>query len=147
MRTMNNKYDDMLYLSRPVSTERHHMSNLERAAQFAPFQALTGYEGAIKETARFTTVKIELDEDRKTILDRKQHFLADYIEEQPEVTVTYFLSDEKKYGGAYITVTGIVKRFDSYEHVMILANGTKISLNDILDIESDWFYRDIFRET
>ena len=111
----------------------------DRAAQCSPFAALTGYDDAIKETGRLTDEKIEMDEDRKAALDMKQAYLIEMIDEQPEISITYFLPDTKKSGGAYVTVTGNLKRFDEYERLLILTDGKKIPMYDIADIESDLF--------
>ena len=132
-------YEDILNLPHHVSKTRPQMSMLDRAAQFSPFAALTGYDDAIKETGRLTDEKIEMDEDRKATLDMKQAYLIEMIDEQPEISITYFLPDAKKSGGAYVTVTGNLKRFDEYERLLILTDGKKIPMDDIADIESDLF--------
>ena len=132
-------YEDILNLSHHVSKTRPQMSMLDRAAQFSPFAALTGYDDAIKETGRLTDEKIEMDQDRKAALDMKQAYLIEMIDEQPEISITYFLPDAKKSGGAYVTVTGNLKRFDEYERLLILTDGKKIPMDDIADIESDLF--------
>ena len=132
-------YEDILNLPHHVSKTRPQMSMLDRAAQFSPFAALTGYDDAIKETGRLTDEKIEMDEDRKAALDMKQAYLIEMIDEQPEISITYFLPDTKKSGGAYVTVTGNLKRFDEYERLLILTDGKKIPMDDIADIESDLF--------
>ena len=132
-------YEDILNLPHHVSKTRQQMSMLDRAAQFSPFAALTGYDDAIKETGRLTDEKIEMDEDRKAALDMKQAYLIEMIDEQPEISITYFLPDAKKSGGAYVTVTGNLKRFDEYERLLILTDGKKIPMDDIADIESDLF--------
>ena len=132
-------YEDIINLPHHVSKTRPQMSMLDRAAQFSPFAALTGYDAAIKETGRLTDEKIELDEDRKAALDMKQAYLIEMIDEQPEITIIYFLPDARKAGGAYVTVTGNLKRFDEYERLLILTNGKKIPMDDIADIESDLF--------
>ena len=132
-------YEDILNLPHHVSKTRPQMSMLDRAAQFSPFAALTGYDAAIKETGRLTDEKIELDEDTKAALDMKQAYLIEMIDEQPEITIIYFLPDARKVGGAYVTVTGNLKRFDEYERLLILTNGKKIPMDDIADIESDLF--------
>ena len=132
-------YEDILNLPHHVSKTRPQMSMLDRAAQFSPFAALTGYDDAIKETGRLTGEKIEMDEDRKAALDMKQAYLIEMIDEQPEISITYFLPDAKKSGGAYVTVTGNLKRFDEYERLLILTDGKKIPMDDIADIESDLF--------
>ena len=132
-------FDDIINLPHHVSATRPQMSMLDRAAQFSPFAALTGYDDAIKETGRLTGEKIEMDEDRKAALDMKQAYLIEMIDEQPEISITYFLPDAKKSGGAYVTVTGNLKRFDEYERLLILTDGKKIPMDDIADIESDLF--------
>ena len=136
---MKSNYDDIINLPHHVSSTRPQMSMLDRAAQFSPFAALTGYDDAIKETGRLTDEKIEMDEDRKAALDMKQAYLIEMIDEQPEISITYFLPDTKKSGGAYVTVTGNLKRFDEYERLLILTDGKKIPMDDIADIESDLF--------
>lgn len=136
-------YEDIINLPHHVSKTRPQMSMLDRAAGFSPFAALTGYDAAIKETGRLTDEKQELDEDTKAALDMKQAYLMEMIDEQPEISVTYFLPDTKKAGGAYATVTGKLKRFDEYERLLILTDGKKIPMDDIADIESDLF-RGIF---
>lgn len=133
---MNDRYDDIIHLPHHVSKTRPQMSMMDRAAQFSPFAALTGYDAAIKETGRLTDEKIELGEETKAVLDRKQCYLSNMISVQPEITVTYFLPDERKSGGTYLSVTGKLKRIDEYERMMILTDGKKIPLDDIMDIES-----------
>lgn len=136
---MKNDYSDIINHPHYVSKTRPQMSELERAAQFSPFAALTGYDAAIQETGRLTDEKIELGEETKAVLDMKQQFLLDLISDQPEITVTYFIPDAKKSGGAYVSVTGNLKRIDEYERLMLLSTGEKIPLDDIIDIESDLF--------
>lgn len=132
-------YEDIINLPHHVSKSRPQMSMLDRAAQFSPFAALTGYDAAIKETGRLTDEKQELDDDTKAALNMKQAYLMEMIDEQPEISVTYFLPDTKKAGGAYTTVTGKLKRFDEYERLLILTDGKKIPMDDIADIESNLF--------
>ena len=107
-------YSDIINLSRPVS-KRPRMSLEQRSAQFAPFAALTGYEGQVKETARLTDKRIELNEELKEILDLKIQLIQEKIKEQPDVTITYFIPDDKKQGGKYKTVTNSVKKIDTYK--------------------------------
>jgi len=109
---------------------------VDRAAQFSPFAALVGYDAAIQETGRLTTEKIELTEEEKSFLDQKQKILLERIAEHPEITVTYFLPDDRKIGGSYTTVTGNLKRIDDVSHVILLTDGTGIFIDDILKIES-----------
>ena len=111
---MNNehRYDDIINLPHHVSAVRKRMSMHDRAAQFSPFAALTGYDDAIDETARLTDKQFELSEDERNRLDEQLRLIADRIEEQPELEVTYFQPDELKEGGAYLTTRGCVRRID-----------------------------------
>ena len=133
---MTATYDDIIDLPHPVSKTHPRMSSIDRAAQFSPFAALTGHSAAIKETARLTDRKIELDEDAKSVLDMKQHILSVVIDEFPEITVTYFKPDEHKSGGKYLSVTGRLKKINEYERTLVLTGGESIPFDDILDIES-----------
>ena len=135
----NHQYDDIIDLPHHVSATRPRMSMIDRAAQFSPFAALTGYDAAIKETGRLTNQRIELTEDSRAILDRKQQLLVDNLADHPEVAVTYFVPDERKAGGAYVTATGRVKKVDDYQRLLPLTDGTKIPLDEILDMESELF--------
>ena len=128
------KYDDIIHLPHHVSSTRPHMPMTDRAAQFMPFRALTGYEDAVRETARYTDERIELTEDEKVLLDMRLQKLADEIRSQPKVTLTYFRPDKKKAGGAYVCVTGQLKKIDDYEGALILTGGERISIEDILEI-------------
>ena len=112
--TSNQQYNDIIDLPHHISTTRPRMSMLDRAAQFSPFAALTGYDAAIKETGRLTGQRIELTEECRAVLDRKQQVLLENLAEHPEVSVTYFVPDERKSGGAYVTVAGRVKKVDEY---------------------------------
>ena len=129
------RYDDIINLPHHVSAVRPHMPMQDRAAQFQPFRALTGYEDAVRETARLTEEKPQLTEDEKAILDARLQELADEIAGQPRVTLTYFQPDKKKAGGEYVTVTGKLKKIDDFEGVLILAEGERIFMEDILDIQ------------
>ena len=135
----NHQYDDIIDLPHHVSATRLRMSMIDRAAQFSPFAALTGYDAAIKETGRLTDERIELSEESRAALDRKQQLLLDNLADRPEVSVTYFVPDERKSGGAYVTVTGRVKKVDDYQRLLLLTDGTKIPLDEILDMESELF--------
>ena len=132
-------YDDMIDLPRPTSTKHPRMPMSDRAAQFSPFAALSGFEDAIHETARLTGRKIELDENAKAILDEKLRLLAETIEDHPRAAVTYFLPDKKKSGGEYITAAGNVKKIDSAQREVVMLDGTRIPVDDILDIAGDLF--------
>ena len=129
------KYDNIIDLPHHVSSIHPHMPMTDRAAQFMPFRALTGYEDAIHETARLTDEKIELTEDEKAILDMRLQRLADEISSQPKVTLTYFQPDKKKTGGAYVCVTGQLKKIDDFEGALILVGGDRILIGDIVDIQ------------
>lgn len=132
-----NPYEDMLELPHPVSKMHPQMPRRDRAAQFAPFAALTGYEEAVREAARITEEKMILDEDSKVQLDWKLRCLQEKVKEQPIITVTYFMKDEREKGGKYVTVTGVLKKIDSYTHQFVLENGEEIPVEDVvsLDIE------------
>ena len=106
----------------------------KRAAQFSPFAAMVGHDAAIRETARLTEERLELSEDEKAVIDGKLQMIQAHIKEQPEVTVTYFQPDEKKSGGAYVTVTGFAKNNDEQRRLLILQNETVIHISDIIDI-------------
>jgi len=134
---MTNAYDDILRLPHPTSERHPRMSVSDRAAIFSPFAALTGHGAAIAETARLTDQRIELDEDCKAELDLKQQVLEGIIAEQPEVTVTWFRPDARKEGGSYAATTGRLKKTDSMERVLVLTDGTRIPLDDILNIEGE----------
>ncbi|MGM9538353.1 MAG: hypothetical protein ACI3VN_08485 [Candidatus Onthomonas sp.] len=134
---MSGKYDDILFLPHPVSTECRHMSNLERAAQFAPFAALTGYESAVLETARLTEAKAELDESEKAVIDTRLRMLLELPGQQPEIIITYFVPDKRKSGGSYVETTGYVKRIDLVEKIILLTDGTRIPIEDVFSLEGE----------
>ena len=136
---MKHPYDDILHLPHPTSKNHPRMSIQERAAQFSPFAALTGHAAAIAETARLTARKMELDEDTRAELDRRQAILLEHIDQQPEVTVTWFAPDEKKDGGAYVTTTGRLKKIDQVERILVLTDGTRIPLEDVANLKSACF--------
>ena len=134
------KYDDIIHLPHPVSCNHPQMSSLERAAQFSPFAALTGHDAAIRETARLTEEKSELDENRKEMLDERLQMIRENLSEEPEITFTYFKPDEKKSGGAYLTVIGKVKKINEYEHQILLEDGTVIAIENLFSIEGELFW-------
>lgn len=136
---MMNQYDDIINLPHHSSTSRPRMSAHDRAAQFSPFAALTGYDSAIKETARLTDTRVELDEYSKADLNEKLCIIQDQIDQQPEVSITYFQADIMKSGGAYITVTGCVKKIDEYKHAVVMLDATKIMIDDIFEIDGELF--------
>jgi hypothetical protein len=115
------------------------MSVLDRAAQFSPFAALTGFDGAIKETARLTDQRIELDEAAKTILDEKLRIVQEQLSRQQEIELVFFRSDEMKAGGAYISMMGTVKKIEGYERVVVMQDGTRVPIEEIVDITGEMF--------
>ena len=131
---MNNRYDEIMGLPHHVSKTRPQMPMSDRAAQFAPFAALTGYDSAIKETGRLTDKRIELDEEALTALDRKYQLLMDTLDDAPEVTIIYFQPDERKAGGQYVSATGTVKKVDTFGRRILLQDGTRIPLDSVYDL-------------
>jgi hypothetical protein len=129
------KYDDILHLPHHVSRSHPHMPRADRAAQFSPFAALTGYKEAIGETGRRTENRMELEEDMKIILDEKLRMLQEQAAEHPKAAITYFLPDERKEGGTYSTVHDCIKKIDPYRQVLVMQDGTEIPLADIIEIE------------
>ena len=127
---MAGPYDDILYRSRPVSAAHPPMSRMDRAAQFAPFAALTGYEAAVRETARLTEGRMELSEDV---------YLQAHCAQQPLVTAVYFLPDQKKDGGAYVTAKGALRRMDLTARCLLLTDGTQIPIDDIAQLHCSDF--------
>ena len=123
-----------------VSRKHPQPTMADRAARFAPFAAITGYEEMVLEEARITDDRIELDENSKAALNEKLNMILEFIDEQPEVSITYFEPDKRKAGGAYVTVTGTVKRIDEYEHLVIMTDGKKINIDDIYNLQSELFY-------
>lgn len=131
---MHFKYDDILDLPRPKS-KHEPMPMSDRAAQFSPFAALTGYGDAIDETARLTDARIELSEEERAELDYKQQYLATL--DSPMVTVTYFVPDSRKSGGAYVTHTGVLKRVDEVERMVVFKDGLRVPLDEVMDIKCE----------
>lgn len=136
---MTKKYDDIINLPRHVSKTRPQMPIIDRAAQFSPFAALTGHDAAVKETARLTEERVELDEYMKEALNNKLLIITDQIKDQPKISITYFLADEKKEGGAYVTSTGKVKKIDLYEGILIMTDEIVIPIDEIISIEGEIF--------
>lgn len=130
-------YDDIIGMPHHVSAVHPQMSRIDRAAQFSPFAALTGYSEAIRETGRLTEERVELDEDVKEILDEKLRMLQHQIEEHdyPEAAIAYFLPDNRKEGGSYVTVSGRVKKIDGYGQAVVMMDGTRIPIKDIVGVE------------
>lgn len=139
------RYDDMLYMPHHESQTHLRMSNYNRAAQFSPFAALTGYDDAISEEARYTDSKTDLDENQKVKLDRKFQQLWYHLSEKPEVSITYYVPDSLKEGGSYQNLTGIIKKINPQEETITLYDednihdGICIKTDQILDIECPLF--------
>ena len=130
-----NKYSDIINLPHHVSATRPHMTIIDRAAQFSPFAALTGYEAAIEETGRVTESFAELDENRKERINEKLQWIKEHLKEETKISVIYFQPDEKKEGGRYVEVTGAIKKIDEFERCILMMDGMKVLLNHIYDIE------------
>ena len=130
-------YEDLVDLPHPVSKIHPPMARMDRAAQFNPFAALTGYEEEIEEAARLTEEKIVLGEDEKRFLDKQLQYLFTQIQRQPLIEVIYFVKDEKKVGGTYMTKKGRLKKIDSYQKHIIFTDGTRIAFADLRQLDSD----------
>ena len=131
---MSGPYDDILYMPHHVSPTRKKMSMVDRGAQFSPFAALTGYEAAIQESGRLTDRGFELDVDGKAMLDEKIRAIRDHIQDRPKVTVTYFVPDIRKAGGAYRDVRGTVVKVDALNQWLVLEDGTILDFCRIYEI-------------
>jgi len=136
---VNRKYNEIMGLPHHVSKTRSQMPMSDRAAQFAPFAALTGYDAAIKETGRLTDERIELDVEALSALDMKYQLLMEALDEAPEVTITYFQPDERKAGGKYVSAVGTVKKIDDFERRITMRDGTRIPMDDVLSIDGELF--------
>lgn len=132
-------YDDIIDLPHHVSETHPPMSRADRAAQFSPFAALTGYDAAVRETARVTERRIELDEGVKAELNARLNCILEHLSEHPQVSITYFMPDEKKSGGAYRTVTGAVRKLDSFAKTLTLADGTVVPMEEMVHVEGNLF--------
>lgn len=132
---MSGNYEDMVALPHHVSRRHPRMPISERAAQFAPFAALTGYDSVIRETARLTDTAAELDDSEKMLLDLYLRELLDRAEEQRPVRILWFRPDGRKSGGAYVETVGIVQTADRQEGVIVLADGTRIPVEAVAEIE------------
>jgi len=130
-------YADIINLPHHELTTRQRMPLINRAASFSPFAALTGYDEAVKETARQASKRIELDEGTKEILNDKLRIAVEKADEQPEITITFFLSDKKKDGGAYLTIKAVIKRIDEYERLVVFTDKTTLPIDDIYEIDGE----------
>ena len=138
---MSGKYDDILYLPHHVSPTRQGMTMAERAAQFSPFAALVGYEDAVRETGRVVGQRVELSDEEKAVLDRKQRVILEALGrgEQPEVIVTYFRPDSRKDGGEYVRHTGAVKKVREIERALVFVDGVEVPFGDVVELAGDLF--------
>ena len=128
---MIDNYDDIKHLTRPQYDDLHPMSMHDRAAQFSPFAALVGYDDAVAETARLTDSRLELTEDEMFELNANLNRLLDSLDEQPQISVTYFVPDEKKSGGKYVEKVGVVRIYDSYVGELVFTDGVRIAVADM----------------
>ena len=133
------KYNDIINLPHHESTKHPKMSALDRAAQFMPFAALTGHGAAVRETARLTDNRMELDEIKREELNEHLQLIKTQLVQKPQISITYFVPDTKKEGGAYFTITGTIGKIEEIRHQVIMENGTVIPMNDIYEIESTIF--------
>ena len=131
---MTDNYDDIKHLTRPQYDDLHPMSMHDRAAQFSPFAALVGYDDAVAETARLTDTRAELTEDEMSELNANLNRLLDKLDEQPEISVTYFVPDERKSGGKYVEKLGVVRIYDSYANELVFTDGVRIAVADMANI-------------
>ena len=129
-----NPYADIIDLPHHVSQRHPQMPMEKRAAQFSPFAAVSGHDDAIHEMARLTDEQLELTEDEIAVIDEKLQWLRAHIKEQPEITITYFKPDEKKNGGAYVTVTGFAKKIDAHSHTLVLTDGMSIPIKEMIHL-------------
>ena len=136
---MKTPYDDIIHLPHHVSRNHPQMSMLDRAAQFAPFAALTGYEAAVGETARLTSERRELDAQEAEELNRRLAALIAHLPDRPEATLEYFVPDDRKAGGTYVTITGRVRHVSVPEKTLVMEDGTVIGLEDIAAISGFQF--------
>lgn len=136
---MSGNYDDIINLPHHVSETHPQMPLRDRAAQFAPFQALTGYGDAVDETARVTDERDERGEEASALLDRKLSVLNENLASGPEVSVLYFVPDEKKAGGKYETYSGKLRTIDTYSGLLVFTDGIRLNIADVYGIESELF--------
>ncbi len=136
---MTDNYDDLLYLPHPTSQKHPRMSRLDRAAQFSPFAALSGFEGAVRETARLTQARMELGEDELAELDERLRLALAWVDDPPVVSVTWFQPDGHKEGGAYVTTRGRVRKVDTVKRVLLLEDGGRIPMDEIVALDGEIF--------
>jgi len=133
------KYDDIINLPHHVSERHPQLDKASYAAQFSPFAALSGYDGIVSEAARVTDERVELGETEMEILSAKLLIALEHEKEHPLLSVTYFKPDEKKSGGAYLQKTAEIKRIDDVERIMYFTDGTKLPIDDVVNLEGEIF--------
>lgn len=133
------RYDDIINLPHPEPKSHPRMPQENRAAQFSPFAALVGYDAAIQETARLTDEYMELDEEEKLRISSRLQLIQDHVNVRPEVTLTFFQPDARKDGGAYVVVTGNVKKVDVHERIIVMMDGKRIPIDQLLAIDGELF--------
>ena len=138
----NFPYEDIINLNHYVSNIRDYMPIKDRAAQFAPFAALKGYESEIMETARRTERRIVLDESEKNKLDEKFIMIQEQLSKHPQIELIYFQPDELKEGGVYISVSGFIKKIDEYERIIEMRDGKRIPIEEIVSITSELLFEE-----
>lgn len=131
----SHRYDDILHLPHHTSAKHPRMHQADRAAQFSPFAALTGYDAAILETARLTQECIELDENKKSLLNERLQIIRENISQCPEVAITHYVPDSKKSGGSYIQTIGSVKKIDEFNRIVVMADTPNIPIDRIYEID------------
>ena len=136
---MTGHYEDLIGLPHHISKKHPQMAISDRAAQFSPFAALTGYGDTLKETARLTEHRIILSDDEKAVLDERLRIAVSQAAQHPVLTITYFVPDEKKDGGSYVTISGVLKRIGEYDHTVWMADGAKIPIEEIIQVEGNLF--------
>lgn len=135
---MSSPYEDILPMPHHISSTRQRMSMTDRAAQFSPFAALTGHDAAIRETARLTDAQAILAVDSISMLDEQIRTLAEHQKEQPEITAEYFVPDERKDGGAYVRISGRVKKVDANGQMIVLTDGRRLGFDRILSFDTNF---------
>lgn len=139
--SVGGKYDDIIGLPHHVSDRHPRLGRDSYAAQFSPFAALAGYDGVVAEAARTTDRRIELDEDARARIDMRLQILSAHLDQEPTVSVTYFVRDQKKSGGKYVTVKGKLRKIDEYERTIVLTDKTVIPVSDVYGIRSELIAR------
>ena len=136
---MSGKYDDIINMPYHGSKRQKKMSNIDRAAQFSPFAALTGHGEAVKETERLTESFVELDENVKAVLDERIQIIKAVLSKHPEIRITYFVPDQRKEGGSYMEIRGVVKKISEFKRILTMEDGTEIPFDHISEIDGEIF--------